>query len=125
MRTLRALLLPTVVAAFLAAETTPANALGGFAHWQQSEDMDSGFGFGLTHKFQIVPVFSAEARAAWVSFDGGQNHKDTNMYPLEAIGRVKLGLLYGGAGIGYYLFSGDDPQPWRSEKKRSSRPMLR
>jgi hypothetical protein len=108
------LLLPIIVAAVLAAGATPAGALGGFAHWQNSEDMDSGFGLGLQHQFKIVPIFSAEARAAWVGFSSTDKGPDMNMYPLEAIGRVKLGLLYGGGGIGYYLFSGDDFQPKNS-----------
>jgi len=81
--------------------------MGTWCHWQNSDDMDSGFGFGLKHKFQIVPVFSAEARATWVGYGSKGSFESLNMYPLEAIGRAKLGLLYGGVGIGYYLFSGD------------------
>ena len=103
---LRTLLFPTVVLAFLVV-AAPAGALGAFAHWQNSEDMDSGFGFGVKHKFQIVPVLSAEARAAWIGYGSKGSLASLNMYPLEAIAKAKLGLLYGGAGVGWYPFSGD------------------
>ena len=29
------------------------------------------------------------------------------MFPLEAFGRAKFGMFYGGLGLGYYVMSGD------------------
>lgn len=107
MKNPRAVLIAALVVGLLAASAAPVAALGAFAHWQNSKDADSGFGFGLKHKFQIIPVFSAEARATWVGYGSSGSLESLNMYPLEAIGKAKLGLLYGGAGVGYYLFSGD------------------
>mgnify|MGYP001813875490 CR=1 FL=1 len=93
------------MAGVLAGGVSTANAIGIFAQWQDSKDADSGFGFGVKHKFQIVPIVAIEARASWLNYggDGG----DFNMFPLEAVGRASLGLFYGGAGVGYYISSGD------------------
>ena len=108
-----------VIAAALAAFLVtgfapPAHALGGYLAWQKAEDIDDGFGFGLKHKFQIIPILSAEARATWIAY-GDQNFGGTtaslNAFPLDAVARAKLGLLYGGIGIGYVFFSGPDPKP--------------
>jgi len=98
---------PLAVAALLAGSASPAAALGGFAHWQNSDAMDSGFGFGAKTDLVSLPLVAAEIRAAWVHFDGAGGHASTDLFPLEAIGRLKLGLLYGGGGFGWYFFSGD------------------
>jgi hypothetical protein len=100
-------LLLTLVVGFLVAGAVPASALGGFAHWQDSDAVGSGFGFGLTHNISIVPIVSVDARATWIGYGSSGALENLNLYPLEAIGKVKLGILYGGLGIGYYLFSGD------------------
>ena len=105
---LKTVLLLTITVIFLAVCTAPANAIGVFAQWQDSKDADSGYGLGLKHKFQIVPIFAVEARASWLSYGSSGRWGEFDMFPLEAVGRAKLGLLYGGVGLGYYLFSGDN-----------------
>ena len=102
MKCLRILLILTMTVGFLTAGATGADAIGVFAEWQDSKDANSGFGLGVGHKFQIIPIVAAEARVSWIRYDGG-----LDMFPLEALGRAKLGLFYAGAGIGYYIFSAD------------------
>jgi hypothetical protein len=111
MQRVKLLLIMALTTGLLAISATPASALSVFGQWQNAEDMESGFGLGLKHKFQIIPIISIEARASWINYNAKGNWPDLNMYPLEAAGRVKFGLFYGGLGIGYYLFSGDDFKP--------------
>ena len=81
-----------------------AHSIGAFLSYWNGEDIDNGYGLGLKHKFQIIPIVGVEARASWLSFSDA----DLNLYPLEAAGRANLGLFYGGLGAGYYIFSGKD-----------------
>lgn len=97
--------------------TLPATAggsIGAFAQWQNTTDMDGGPGVGLKYNIQFLPIISFEARASWLRLHGGGRWADANAFPLEAVGRAKLGLLYGGVGGGYYIFSGDDFPPKNS-----------
>ncbi len=84
--------------------TSPANAIGLFGQWQDS-DGEAGYGLGIKHEFGIIPIIGIEARASWLGYDA--NDSSINMYPLEAFGKVKLGMFYGGIGLGYYIMSGD------------------
>jgi hypothetical protein len=79
----------------------PAHAIGVFGSYWDGQDTKSGYGLGLIHKFQIIPIVSLDVRASWVDF-GDAN---TSIIPLEATGRAKLGLVYGGVGLGYYIFN--------------------
>jgi hypothetical protein len=90
-----------------AASTMPAQAIGIFGQWQDSNDADSGYGFGLKHEFGIIPLISIEARASWLNYSIADSDESINMYPLEAFGKVKLAMFYGGVGVGYYIMSGD------------------
>jgi len=103
------------LAAFLVTGFTgPAHALGGYAVWQSAEDIDDAFGLGLKHQFKIVPIIGIEARATWLGYgdnDFGGGDASLNAFPLEAFGRAKLGLFYGGIGIGWTFFGGGDPKP--------------
>ncbi len=96
-----------IMAGVLTGGVSSAKAIGVFAQWQDSKDADSGFGFGVKHKFQIIPIVAVEARASWLNYGSDGDAGDLNMFPLEAVGRAKLGLFYGGVGLGYYLMSGD------------------
>jgi hypothetical protein len=100
-----------ILSAVTLAAPRSAHALGAFLQWQDTSDMNSGFGVGLTHRIQIIPIISVDARASWLGIDGKGGLPDVNAYPLEAVGRAKLGLLYAGAGLGYFFFSGDEPRP--------------
>jgi len=83
-----------------------AHSIGAFLSYWNGEDIDNGYGLGLSHQFKIIPLISAEARASWLSFS--EDDTDLNLYPLEGLARVKLGLFYLGAGLGYYIYSGGD-----------------
>lgn len=101
-------LLVVVTAGFLTIHAAPASALSPFLQIQNSTDMDAGYGIGLKRKFQIIPILAAEARVSWYYTDGGESRADLNTFPLELVGRLKFGFLYGGLGAGYYIFSGHD-----------------
>jgi hypothetical protein len=82
-----------------------ARAIGAYASWWNMDALnDDGFGIGVRQPIKIVPIFSIDTRAAWVNFA----EADTKVFPLEAVGIVSLGLLYGGLGVGYYLFDVGD-----------------
>lgn len=84
--------------------TPQAHALGVMASWWQiDEDNEDGFGFGLRSKTQIVPMVAFDTRASWIKF----SDPDTNVFPIEATGILQLGMVYGGIGVGYYIFDAD------------------
>jgi hypothetical protein len=90
----------------LGAVTTGARANQGiFATWWDANDTrDNGLGLGFRSKVPIAPLVSFDTRIGWVRFsDDG-----INLFPTEATGMLKLGMLYAGAGVGYYIFSGAD-----------------
>jgi hypothetical protein len=81
-----------------------AHAIGGMASWWQiDETNEDGFGGGLRSKSQIVPMIAIDTRISWINFgDSG-----TNVFPIEATGLLRLGMLYAGIGMGYYIFDAD------------------
>ena len=99
----------TIIAALLTvALLVPqaASAIGIMGSWWNQDDLKDGYGLGLVHEFGIIPIVSVDARASWLRFSEGGT--DVDVYPLEATGRVKLGMFYGGLGVGYYIFNGQN-----------------
>lgn len=88
----------------LCAVTTGARANQGiFATWWDAKDTsDNGLGIGFRSKVPVAPLFSFDTRVSWVKFSN--DHLD--LFPLEATGILKLGMLYAGVGAGYYIFDG-------------------
>jgi hypothetical protein len=88
----------------LGAVTTGARANHGvFATWWDANDTkDNGLGIGFRSKVPIAPLVSFDTRISWIRF----SDDDINLFPMEATGMLKLGMLYGGAGVGYYIFNG-------------------
>jgi len=93
------LVLFMVAATLVVAHAPGASAIGVFGSYWDGKDPDAGYGLGLIHKFGIVPIVSVDVRASWVDFGD-----DVSVIPLEATARAKLGLFFGGLGIGYYIF---------------------
>jgi len=87
--------------------SVPAHAIGLFAQWQDSNDGDSGYGLGIKQGFSIIPIISIEPRVSWLRYSTDDTESDLDMFPLEAFGKVNLGMFYGGIGLGYYIMSGD------------------
>ncbi len=83
---------------------------GVFGSSLDSRDLHDGYGGGAKLELNPIDLVSVDARASCIRF----NDPDINMYPLEVAGLVNsaaLGeriVLYGGAGLGYYFFDGDD-----------------
>jgi hypothetical protein len=86
----------------LGAATTGAHANQGvFGTWWNAKDPgDHGLGFGFRSKVQVAPLFSFDTRVSWIKFKSD----DISVYPIEATGMLKLGMIYLGAGGGYYVF---------------------
>jgi hypothetical protein len=103
---MRKLLTVIVVLAVSMSLAGEAKSLGAFVSYWNGADIDNGYGLGVKHKFQIIPIFAIDVRASWLSFS--DDPVDLNMYPLEATALAQLGLFYGGVGAGYYIFSGND-----------------
>jgi hypothetical protein len=88
----------------VAVVTPSAHAIGVMASWWSMDDEDQdGFGGGIRSKTQIVPLVAIDTRLSWINFSDG----DLNVFPIEATGLLKLGMLYAGLGGGYYVFDAD------------------
>ena len=91
----------TLAVLLLGAATPPAHAIGVFASWWNiDKSNDDGFGFGIRQEVPLTPLFAIDTNVSWLKF----NDSDTNVFPLEAAGLARLGLFYGGLGVGYYIF---------------------
>ena len=95
--------------------TTTANAealgmdLGLFGAYLDSDDLQEGYGAGAKIKLNIVEFFAIDVRGSYLMYDDA----DIDMIPVEACALLQLPLgdalnLYGGVGVGYYMFEGDD-----------------
>jgi len=102
----RILLAALIALASLSAFSSGAHANQGIfaTWWKLDESNDDGFGFGFRSKIQVVPLFSFDTRVSWVKF----GESDMSVYPIEATGMLKLGMVYAGAGVGYYFFDSND-----------------
>ncbi len=102
---MRKLWMAVACAVFMLAVAAPnAGAIGAFATWWNMNDPgDDGYGGGLRHRMPLVPVIGIDLRASYVKFSGN----DIGVFPLEATGIVHTSVLYGGIGLGYYIFNGD------------------
>ena len=107
MKTSRIIISLAITLFLTSAFAMPAHAIGIFGQWQDSKDADSGYGFGLKHEFGIIPIISVEARASWLGYSADNSSGDFDMFPLEAFGKAKFGMFYGGMGLGYYIMSGN------------------
>lgn len=103
MKKLLAVVTVLVVVAGMSGE---ARSIGIFGSYWNGKDIDNGYGIGVKHKFQLIPIFAVDVRGSWLSF--GENTTDLNLYPLEATALASLGMFYGGVGAGYYIFDGKD-----------------
>ncbi len=98
----RSILTAAVVLMLLSSLALPAQAgLGLFATWWNGSDTQNGFGGGAKYQIPLVPIVSVDLRASYVGFG------DVDLYtiPLEATGVLDFGILYGGAALGYYIWS--------------------
>jgi hypothetical protein len=105
----RSFILTAVLAVLMVAWATPAHALAPFVQFQDSKDAGLGYGFGLKHTFLgIVPIVGFDLRASWLHYsDEDKLPSSFETFPLEVAATAKLGIFYGGLGVGYYINSGD------------------
>jgi hypothetical protein len=85
----------------LGAIAPSAHAVGVFGTWWEApgDSEDDGLGLGIRSKRNFTPLLSMDMRVSWINFTS-----DSNLFPIEATGMVKLGMLYAGVGAGYYIF---------------------
>jgi len=86
--------------------TTGAHAAQGiYGTWWSPTDTDGdGYGFGFRSQVRVNPYISFDTRASWVKF----KDDDFDVIPIEATVMLKLGMVYAGAGGGYYIFDSND-----------------
>lgn len=91
-----------VVLALMLVVAPRAQALSVYgSYWRAYDRNKNGFRILLRHRQSITPLFALDGRACWVGFDG------FNVYPLELTGVARLGIFYGGPGVGYYISDGE------------------
>ncbi len=95
-----------IAVAALGSFSTSAHANQGIyaTWWNLDEHNDDGFGFGFRSKVQVMPLVSFDTRVSWVKF----SDSDMNIFPIEATGMLKLGMVYAGVGVGYYFFDANN-----------------
>lgn len=106
---MRRITLLFVIAAVMIATFAPgAGAIGVYGiYWNPKADGSSeGWGAGLKYESGITPFVTIDGRFSYVTFPDDAN--DFSIIPFEATATVKLGTLYGGVGVGYYTFGGDE-----------------
>jgi hypothetical protein len=111
-------MLMVIVAGTAAAEGLSQQA-GPFATYQNTQDMEDGYGVGVKYlkMFQdVVPKLDCgvDVRASWLAYDGDDNdfRADLDIIPLEVFALVRYEVLAGtrsyvGVGLGYYVFDSD------------------
>ncbi len=83
---------------------------GVFGSSLDSDDLGEGYGGGAKLEINPIDLVSVDARASYIRF----SDTDVDMYPLEVTGLVNFSAIgerivaYAGAGVGYYLFDGDE-----------------
>jgi hypothetical protein len=104
---MRALVLvPVLTALLLVALPAPAAAgIGIFGAWWDGDLLDQGFGGGIKTDVPLIPtpLFGIDVRASYLAFSEGGT--TVSAIPLEAAGYVDFNLIYGGAGIGWYILN--------------------
>jgi hypothetical protein len=96
--------LAAIVALGMLAPTAHA-AQGIYGTWWNPKDTDGdGYGFGFRSQVRVNPYISFDTRASWVKF----KEDDLDVIPIEATVMLKLGMVYAGAGGGYYVFTSNN-----------------
>lgn len=122
MKTTTTVLMATVaiVVAGLANAGEVAQQVAPFAAYQNTEDMDNGYGGGLKYAVTydgLMPHLDVgvDVRAAWLTFSEDDNDYgvDLDMVPIELTFLARYEVLdgskpYVGVGVGYYFFDSDE-----------------
>ncbi len=108
-----------VIVAGTAAAGGISQQAGPFVTYQNTEDMEDGYGVGLKYLKMIQDVVpkldcGVDVRASWLTYDGDDNdfRADLDIIPLEVFALMRYDVLagtraYAGVGLGYYVFDSD------------------
>ena len=82
--------------------------LGVFGAYLDASDLNEAFGVGGKLKLNVAEFFAVDLRGSYLEYDD----TEITLVPVEALALLQLPLgeslrLYGGAGVGYYLFDAD------------------
>ena len=109
----KALLVAGLVVAGVSSTTTArAEAvgldLGVFGSYLDADDFKEGYGAGGKLKLNIAEFFAVDVRGSFLTFDD----TEVDIIPVEAAALLQIPLgdalnLYGGVGVGYYMFDAD------------------
>ena len=92
--------------ALLSALPTTSHAFGAFLGWWNAEDLGNGFGIGISKGKSFTPLVKIEGRASWFSFseEDKVGPNSVSVIPVEAVGKLTFGIIYGGVGLGWYFY---------------------
>ncbi len=81
--------------------------LGIFASYLDADALGDATGIGARLKLDLMEFFAADIRVSYLEFDSS-----ASMVPVEGLALLQLPLgerlrLYGGVGVGYYMFDVD------------------
>jgi hypothetical protein len=94
------------IAVVIATTAGTAHAVGLYGIYWNPKDGDAGWGGGLKYESSLTPLVTLDGRISYITFPDDPG--DLSIVPFEVTGCVKLGTLYGGIGVGYYTFGGDN-----------------
>ena len=104
---MKRLLFATLVVVTMLLLAGDAFCIGIFGSYWRAEDAEAGYGLGVKHKFDLIAFTAVDVRATWLSYkDWGMTY--LNLFPLEATALARLRFLYGGLGVGYYIFGSSE-----------------
>ncbi|HEX5132335.1 MAG TPA: hypothetical protein VFX92_07600 [Candidatus Krumholzibacteria bacterium] len=85
-----------------------AHAIGVYGiYWNPKVDQaDNGYGAGLKYDSKLTPFIHLDGRFSYIHFSNDAG--SSSIIPFEATACVQMGTLYGGVGVGYYTFGGDN-----------------
>lgn len=106
----RKLLLGLFVAILLAVAPQAQATIGPFVSWQNADDLDNGYGLGISFPRNFTPLFRIDPRVSWYNYSGGSY--DLNAFPIDLIAEINLGLFYGGVGGSYTIYDNDIKNKW-------------
>lgn len=91
----------SVVVLLVAIAPSAHSGVDPFVQYWNTSDFGSGWGIGVKGHRAIVPMVGIDTRLQWVQFNDG------NMFPIEAAVMFRPPVVYGGLGVGYYIFDHD------------------
>lgn len=98
---MKRLLVAVAVCLMIPVFAAPAQAIGPFIGYWDSENAGDGFGLGVRRTVFSAAVISIEPRLSYYRLE----ETSLNLIPVEAAAIASLSLFYGGVGGGWYIIN--------------------